>query len=206
MVHTTWKCRNCGAACLVEEGKLPASKCLICGLDTPWFIPGDEKASGGAKFDHGKPRWDLIPFRALASMVDVLTHGAKEYAPNNWRKVEGAHWRYYRAALGHLVAWWLGEKLDQKSGLPHLAHAACCIFFLLELDEERVAELAEQVVKLATRACVTCGEVKFVHAADGWCGECVRCIFKNEDGTRCTNRGVADYDGFTCAEHPLVRK
>lgn len=27
------------------------------------------------------------------------------------------------------------ERLDPESGLPHLAHAACCLLFALELDE-----------------------------------------------------------------------
>jgi hypothetical protein len=89
----------------------------------------------GRKNDQGKPRWDLIPLKALGSMVDVLTFGAQKYAPDNWRSVEGWRWRYLRAGLGHIFAWARGEKLDPESGKPHLAHAACCIFFLLELDD-----------------------------------------------------------------------
>ena len=88
----------------------------------------------GRKDDDGKPRWDLLPFRATAYVVDVLTYGAEKYAPENWRKVDGWRWRYFAAALRHLVAWWRGQKTDPKSGLPHLAHAACCVLFLLELD------------------------------------------------------------------------
>lgn len=94
-----------------------------------------EDQTAGRKFDTGKPRWDLIPWKALSDVVDVLTKGAEKYAPDNWRKVEGWRWRYARAAIGHIVAFMCGEKNDPEWGLPHLAHATCCILFLLELDQ-----------------------------------------------------------------------
>ncbi len=92
--------------------------------------------SEGRKDDFGKTRWDLLPFAGLGQVAEVLTRGAVKYAPDNWRKVEGWRWRYFRAAIGHLTKWWLGEKLDPEWGLPHLAHAACCVLFLLELDDK----------------------------------------------------------------------
>jgi hypothetical protein len=91
----------------------------------------------GVKYDNDKPRFDLLPHRALHQMTLVLTCGAKKYSAENWRKVPGWRWRYYRAALGHIWAWWGGDKLDQETGLPHLAHAMCCVAFLLELDEAK---------------------------------------------------------------------
>jgi hypothetical protein len=39
--------------------------------------------------------------------------------------------RYYGAALRHLNKWNSGVDVDDESGLPHLAHAGCCIAFLL---------------------------------------------------------------------------
>lgn len=88
----------------------------------------------GQKLDDGKPRWDLLPPKALHEVVLVLTFGANKYSPDNWRQVPGWRWRYFRAALGHLWSWWRGEERDLESGLPHLAHAACCVLFLLDLD------------------------------------------------------------------------
>jgi hypothetical protein len=76
----------------------------------------------------------------LASLVDVLTFGAQKYAPDNWRKVPEAHRRYFAAAQRHFWAWWMGEKVDPESGLPHLAHVLCCVFFILELEEEVKSE------------------------------------------------------------------
>jgi hypothetical protein len=91
--------------------------------------------SDGIKFDGGKRAWALLPWGGVGLVVDVLTFGARKYAPENWRKVPDARARYFGAALRHLTAWWLGERLDAESGLPHLACAACNVLFLLELDE-----------------------------------------------------------------------
>lgn len=88
----------------------------------------------GLKLDAGKPRWDLIPPLALQDVAAVLEFGARKYAPDNWREVEGWHWRYMRAGIGHAYAHLRGERLDKESGLPHLAHAVCCFLFVLELD------------------------------------------------------------------------
>jgi len=85
----------------------------------------------GAKHDGGKPRWDLLPMGPVARVVDVLTFGATKYAPDNWQQVAEPGGRYFAAALRHLAAWSDGERLDPESGLPHLAHAACCLLFLL---------------------------------------------------------------------------
>lgn len=87
----------------------------------------------GKKFDVGKPKLSLIPPAALVEIGKVLTLGAEKYAPGNWRKVRP--WsRYSDAALRHLYAWLAGEDQDQEWGLSHLAHAGCCILFLLALQ------------------------------------------------------------------------
>jgi Domain of unknown function (DUF5664) len=93
-----------------------------------------ETAKAGRKDDAGKPRWDLLPDAAMASVVDVLTFGAGKYEPWGWKKVDQPFWRYLRAALGHVMAYKRGERFDRESGLPHLAHAVCCCLFLLELE------------------------------------------------------------------------
>lgn len=88
----------------------------------------------GRKNDDGKDRWSLLPMRAAKTIVRVLMHGAEKYADENWRHVSDGRRRYYEATLRHVVAWWEGEANDPDSGLPHLAHAACCLIFLMELE------------------------------------------------------------------------
>ena len=91
----------------------------------------------GTKYDTGKDRWDLLPWAEVRDIVRVLTHGAQKYADDNWKAVPDAWDRYFAAAHRHLIAHRLGERLDPESGLPHLAHAACCLLFLawFERDE-----------------------------------------------------------------------
>lgn len=88
----------------------------------------------GVKHDTKKPRWTLVPWASVSAIVEVLEYGAQKYAPDNWRKVENGRERYANAALRHIMAWLGGERCDPESGLPHLAHAGCCILFLLDVD------------------------------------------------------------------------
>lgn len=84
------------------------------------------------KHDQGKLPWDLLSFDAIEQIVRVLQHGEKKYSAWNWTRGGGLSWsRVFAAAMRHMAAWARGETLDKESGLPHLAHAACCIMFLL---------------------------------------------------------------------------
>lgn len=84
----------------------------------------------GLKNDMGKTELALLPFEAVEEVGKVLTFGALKYEAHNWRK--GMAWsRMLSAALRHIFAFARGEDLDPESGLSHLAHAACCILFLL---------------------------------------------------------------------------
>lgn len=85
----------------------------------------------GTKHDTGKLRMDLLSVPALQARAEALAFGAEKYGDFNWRK--GFNWsRLYGAALRHLLAHMNGEDKDPESGLSHLAHADCCIMFLLE--------------------------------------------------------------------------
>lgn len=88
----------------------------------------------GTKADQGKPRWDLMPWDSLREVTKVITYGANKYADDNWKAVSPSRIRYTRAAIGHIVDWFTGEENDTESGLHHLAHATCCLLFLLWFD------------------------------------------------------------------------
>lgn len=88
----------------------------------------------GKKYDTDKPRYSLLPPQALLEVVKVLTFGAKKYGDCNWATVPNARDRYFSAAQRHLWDWFSGESTDEETGLQSLAHAACCILFLMALD------------------------------------------------------------------------
>lgn len=90
----------------------------------------EAKKPTGVKFDGNKVAYHLLPVDALDEISRVLTFGAKKYGERNWEKGI-AYSRLYRALLHHILAWWSGEKVDPESGFSHLAHAACCVIFLL---------------------------------------------------------------------------
>ena len=97
----------------------------------------------GRKDDSGKPQMELLPMDALMEVSKVLTHGAKKYAPGNWKLVKNAGDRYTGALLRHLALWREGEKIDAESGGDHLLHiaqvATNALFLVwLELDKEEV--------------------------------------------------------------------
>lgn len=89
----------------------------------------------GMKSDHGKPILGAIPPHAELAVGRVLTFGAEKYARGNWDHVADHENRYMDAALRHLNAHRRGELVDGESGESHLAHAACCILFLLDKQE-----------------------------------------------------------------------
>jgi len=123
--------------------------CPSCGLSMPrerrhvqdehaphcvaWrHVPKAEAV--GIKHDTGKRRWSLLPWGAVASCVDVLMYGAGKYGDGNWKDVPDSRERYFDAALRHLTAWQAGQRTDAESGLPSLAHAGCCVLFLIAID------------------------------------------------------------------------
>jgi hypothetical protein len=91
----------------------------------------------GRKDDQGKLQWSLLPVKPVEAVLRVLMFGAKKYAPGNWMRVDNAEERYFDAALRHLMAWRAGEQRDPESGQPHLAHAGCCILFMLWFEIHR---------------------------------------------------------------------
>ena len=100
----------------------------------------------GRKFDSGKTRYGLLPSKALKEVADVLTVGAKKYAPENWRYVENGKERYFDAALRHIWQWKDESKTDAETGKHHLAHAICCLMFITDLELQESVALEQQSI------------------------------------------------------------
>lgn len=91
----------------------------------------------GRKDDSGKSPYELIAPELLESTAQVLQFGAVKYDARNWEK--GMRWgRVFGAAMRHMWAWWRGEKADPETGFSHLAHAACCVMFLLAYEQRQI--------------------------------------------------------------------
>lgn len=128
-------CKSCG-----KENDPDAYGCWNCLEPLRLNSSPIPPPSPGRKDDADKPRYDLIPPEALDLIARVMTHGAQKYGVDNWQLVPDFRRRYFSAAMRHLWAYWNGEELDsgaEGSGLPHLAHAACCVMFLLSEKEEQ---------------------------------------------------------------------
>lgn len=88
----------------------------------------------GRKLDTGKAPMALLSHTALMKISQVMEFGAKKYSADNWRF--GMAWRrILSAAMRHIGAFSDGEDKDPETQLSHIAHAACCLMFLLEYEE-----------------------------------------------------------------------
>lgn len=127
------------------------------GVDMFWFYAeGDLKLveevkeielteenikSLGVKYDSDKLEYSLLPKGVLTPILKVLSFGKKKYAADNWMKVDNPKERYYNAMQRHINQWWEGEKYDSETGENHLAHAACCLMFLLWFENKEDGNL-----------------------------------------------------------------
>ena len=102
----------------------------------------------GKKFDQGKTEWDLLPLGPVEEIVKVLMHGREKYGRDNWQLVDNPIRRYYAAAQRHLAAFRRArfdtkdpyDAIDAESHLHHLAHAACCVLFLLWHERKELCQ------------------------------------------------------------------
>jgi hypothetical protein len=105
----------------------------VCQTRLIPYAPYREPKKQGIKFDEKKLRYDLISFAALDDMVNVLTFGATKYNDRNW-ETGILYSRLLGATLRHIKDWALGQKVDKETGINHLAHAMCCLMFLLHYE------------------------------------------------------------------------
>lgn len=85
------------------------------------------------KFDSNKPRTDLLGPTSILEMASVLGFGAKKYSADNWKNCEEPS-RFLAAAMRHILQYMQGQKLDDETGISHLAHAMTSLMFVRELE------------------------------------------------------------------------
>ena len=68
----------------------------------------------------------------LTRVNEVLDYGAAKYEARNWRKISIK--RYEAAMMRHISEYFKDTEApyDEESGFHHLAHAVCCMLFILE--------------------------------------------------------------------------
>lgn len=94
------------------------------------------------KTDHGKLDWSILPWDALEPVVRVFEFGAAKYERDGFRDARGdasrdIFRRIWAALFRHAVAALKNPTgNDAESGLPHLAHAACCVLMLIYWSQQ----------------------------------------------------------------------
>lgn len=114
--------------------------CVAAIESTDRHLSSDDLHVPGAKDDKAKPMAGvLLDFsRALQTVVDVGTYGAKKYKRQAWCVVPEGSQRYTDAMMRHLLAMDVDpDGLDKETGLPHLAHVAWNALAVLELQARR---------------------------------------------------------------------
>lgn len=91
---------------------------------------------GGIKYDGDKVPLDLLPMDALMEVGEILKFGAEKYAPYNWA-FGMVYSRLIAASLRHIFSFNKGEDNDPETGRSHIAHAICCLLFLMEYEKKR---------------------------------------------------------------------
>jgi|TARA_R110000751_G_scaffold64145_3_gene131861 hypothetical protein len=114
-------------------------KDIMSRISSPNWREGGVPKDAFVKSDDSKSRYDLLPPELLEETAQVLTFGAQKYSAHNW--AQGASWsRYFSAMMRHMWAWWRGEDNDPETGYSHLAHAACCLGFLMAYQRRSIGK------------------------------------------------------------------
>ena len=100
------------------------------------------------KNDVEKPKWNLLPWAELESVVKTFNIGAEKYSEHNWKNCDDPK-RYIDAAIRHLVKelQWINSKqaqeagitgvsLDNESGFPSVSHAIASLLIYHALINE----------------------------------------------------------------------
>lgn len=138
---TLWVVQGYQGIWLNLEGVLDREGNYCCWDELNFKLYSGKESQEGVKYDSDKLEYSLLPKGVLTPILKVLSFGKKKYAADNWMKVDNPKERYYNAMQRHITQWWEGEKYDSETGENHLAHAACCLMFLLWFENKEDGNL-----------------------------------------------------------------
>jgi hypothetical protein len=88
------------------------------------------------RYNEGKADLHLVPYESVEEISKVLSFGAKKYSEENWKKGMSIK-KCMSSLLRHAFAYMCGERNDPESGLSHIAHIGCNVFFILWYEKHR---------------------------------------------------------------------
>lgn len=75
----------------------------------------------------------LDELSAMPAVMRVLAFGSRKHPGSPWRAMAASE--HFVAAQRHMGRWFSGQRIDDESGEPHLAHAIARLLFVLAIDE-----------------------------------------------------------------------
>lgn len=124
----------------IYDSESPDINCEKVEFTNPFrvYVPPDSstispKQEGEAlKYDNNKTDWAILPLGAVEEIIKVMKFGEVKYARGNFASSTGlSYTRLLNALVRHTFSFMRGEDLDPESGLHHMAHAGCCVLFIL---------------------------------------------------------------------------
>jgi hypothetical protein len=92
------------------------------------YADGNPKTPFGVK---KPPTWQVPTVPQYLTGLALL-HGRLKYGLQNWRVDPVSASTYINAAQRHIDSWKEGTEVAEDSGIHHLAHAAACLFIVMD--------------------------------------------------------------------------
>lgn len=136
MKNNGLKCPRCGSSDIVEKQPFDNTvECEICEHKDNIQFFKDQFTKDS--LSQNKPIPGAISPSFTDQMSKVLAFGAAKYGRDNWSKCSKEQMFLYEdALLRHITSYRLGEENDEETNLNHLAHAACNLMFIFELNKK----------------------------------------------------------------------
>jgi len=87
----------------------------------------------------GKLKWELLPLDCVEEVVKVYDFysDGKKYKPGSWRNLDKEYLQILKGAVQrHLTAWDTVSKVDEESGITHLAHMIWNLLTMIHIEKK----------------------------------------------------------------------